>query len=324
MLDVIIALLPALAVSVYFFGLRSLIMVVISAASSVAFEAAYQLLLKKKVTVGDLSATVTGILIAYNLPVTAPYWVPVVGSLFAIVIAKQLYGGIGKNFMNPALAARAFLLFSFPTMMTTFVRPFSELQLGMNVDAVSAATGVDGITMATPLSYLKNGVLPPESEFSLFQMLIGQVPGTVGETPALVLLFGGLYLLVRRVINARIPLAFIGTVAVITYIFPPEGIDSMQWMLYSLLSGGLILGAVFMATDYSTSPVNPAGQWIFGAGCGILTVIIRYFGAYPEGASYAIILMNCLTWLIDKGTRPRRFGSKFSLFKKRESKGGSK
>ena len=299
MLDVIIALLPALAVSVYFNGWRSLTLTAISASACVLFEYAYQKLMKKPVSIGDLSAVITGILLAYCLPVSAPYWVPVVGSLFAIVVVKQLYGGLGKNFMNPALAGRAFL-FSFPVIMTSWAAP------GSSVSVLPGA--VDVITSATPLAYLGQGVLPPD--VSLLDMLLGQTGGSLGETPALVLILGGLYLLVRRVITPRIPLAFLGTVAALTWFFPRGGIDPMDWMLYNLLSGGLILGAIFMATDYTTSPVTRCGQWLFGIGCGLLTVFIRYFGSYPEGVSYAILIMNACVWLIDKFARPRRFGKK--------------
>ncbi len=297
MLDVIIALMPAMAVSIYFFGLRSLILTVISVASCVTFEYLYQKLMKKPVTVFDLSAAVTGILLAFNLPASSPYWLPVAGGFFGIVIAKQLYGGIGKNFMNPALLARVFLL-SWPTLMTTWTAPFASLPLWGKVDVVTAAT---------PLSYLKNGTAPQDT--TLFQMFIGQSGGCLGETSALVIMLGGVYLLARRVITPRIPLAYIGTVALVTYLTPAQGFTPLNWMLLNLLGGGLFLGAIFMATDYSTSPVTSRGQWIFGIGCGLLTVFIRYFGTYPEGVSYSILVMNACVWLIDKASHPRRYGT---------------
>jgi len=301
MLDVIIALLPVLAVSVYFFGWRALVLTVVSVASCVAAEFLYQKLMKKPVTIYDLSAVVTGILLAYNVSVSVPYWLVAVGGAFAIIIVKQLYGGIGKNFMNPALAARVFLLVSWPTLMTNWPAPFSKPVLWGAVDAVTAAT---------PMSYLKNDALPLPEDVSLFQLFIGQNGGCLGETSALLLLLGGLYLLVRRVISVRIPLAFIGTVALLSYLWPPVGVASLNWMLYQILSGGLILGAVFMATDYSTSPVTPRGQWIYGIGCGLITVLIRSFGTYPEGVSFSILIMNACVWLIDKAGRRRRFGVK--------------
>ena len=300
MLDVIIALLPTLAVSVYFYGWRSLILTVISVVTCVAAEFLYQKLMKKPVTIYDLSAVVTGILLAYNLSASVPYWLVVIGGAFAIIIVKQLYGGIGKNFMNPALAARVFLIASWPAYMTSWPAPFSGLSLANSVDAVTAAT---------PLTYLKNGVLPPVDDISLFQLFIGQTGGCLGETSALLLLLGGLYLLVRRVITIRIPLAFIGTVAFVTYLSAPADISAVNWMLYHILSGGVMLGALFMATDYSTSPVSARGQWIFGIGCGLITVFIRYFGTYPEGVSFSILIMNACVWLIDKAGRRRRFGA---------------
>lgn len=298
MLDVIIALMPALAVAVYIFGFRALTLTAVSVAACIFFEWGYRRLLKKSNTIGDWSAVVTGVLLAFCLPVSAPYWIAVVGAFFAIVIVKQLYGGIGKNFMNPALAARAFL-FSWPIIMNTWVAPLSRVSvIGGNVDAVSSAT---------PMASLTLGIIPTDT--SLTEMFLGQIGGSMGEISALVLILGGLYLIARKIISPRIPLAYLLTVAVITFVFP-RGNDNLQWMLYNLLGGGLMLGAIFMATDYSTSPVTPKGQIIFGVGCGLLTVFIRYFGAYAEGVSYAILIMNACVWLIDKLFRPRRFGVK--------------
>lgn len=300
MLDVIIALLPVLAISVYFFGWRALSLTAVSAGACVLFEFLYQKLMKRTVRVYDLSAIVTGILLAYNLPVSAPYWMVLIGAAFAIIVVKQLFGGIGKNFMNPALAARAFL-FSWPALMTNWPAPFSQSSLFGAVDAVTAAT---------PLSYLKAGTLPSEGGITMFQLFIGQTGGSLGETSALLLLLGGAYLVWRRVITPRIPLAFIGTVALVTFLTPAAGVSNFDWMLANVLSGGLMLGAIFMATDYATSPVTRGGQWLFGIGCGLLTVFIRYFGTYPEGVSYSILIMNACVWLLDKAGRPRRYGER--------------
>lgn len=295
MLDVIIALMPALIASCYFFGLRSLLLTAVSVGSAVFFEWGYRKVMKKDNTIGDYSACVTGILLAFCCPPTLPYWVVIVGNFFAIVIVKQLYGGIGKNFMNPALCARAFL-FSWPVLMTHWVNPHTSLSiLGSNVDAVSTAT---------PLASLHMSQLPG---IGFMDMLLGNIGGCLGETSSLLLLLGGAYLVIRRVISPRIPLSYLLTVMALTFIFP-RGNDALQWMLYNVLSGGLILGAVFMATDYCTSPVTPLGQVIFGVGCGLITVFIRYFGSYAEGVTYAILIMNACVWLLDKIGRPRRFG----------------
>ncbi len=295
MLDVIIALVPAMAVAVYQFGFRVLALIAVSVVSCVFFEWGYRKLMKKPDSIGDLSACVTGILIAMVIPSSAPLWMPVVGAAFSIVVVKQLYGGIGKNFLNPALASRAFLMASWPVIMTTWAVP------------KALAGSIDATTMATPLSYMKAGEALPDT-FSYANMLIGNVPGCVGEISAVALLIGGAYLLVRKVISWRIPVAFIGTVAVITFIFPMNGAAHFDWMLSNVLSGGLLLGAIFMATDYSSSPVTLNGQLLYGFGCGALTVLIRYFGGFPEGVSYAILIMNLCAWAIDKGTRGRQFG----------------
>ena len=296
MLDVLIALVPALIASCYFFGIRSLMVVAVSAAGCVFWEWLYRKAMKKHQTIGDLSAVVTGVLLAFTLPVTIPYWVVLIGDAFAIILVKQLFGGLGKNFMNPALAARAFML-SWPVLMTTWVAPHSAVSLfGSNADAVSAAT---------PMSALHSSVMP---DASIMDMFIGNIGGTLGETSALLLLAGGIYLIMRKVISPRIPVAYILTVAVITFIFP-RGNDNLQWMLANLFGGGLMLGAIFMATDYVTSPVTALGQIIYGIGCGLITVFIRYFGSYAEGVSYAILIMNTCAWMLDKVGRPRRFGT---------------
>ena len=295
MLDVIIALVPALGVGAYMFGMNVAILLVVNVAACVVFEWAYRKLMKKNASVGDLSAVVTGVLITCVMPSAATWWVGLIGSFFAIIVVKQLYGGIGKNFLNPALAARAFMSAAYAAYMTTWAVPSTLRSV------------VDATTMATPLSYLNNGEALPEY-FNYLNMFLGGIPGSIGEVSALALLIGGAYLLIRKVITWRIPVTFIGTVAVLTLVFGHEGYGNVEWMLYNVLSGGLILGAFFMATDYSTSPVNLKGQLLYGVGCGAVTVLIRYFGSYPEGVSYAILVMNCCTWAIDKGFRPRQFG----------------
>ena len=316
MLDVLIALLPALCAAVYFFGPRALIATVISVVACEFFEWGYRKLLHKPQSNGDLSAAVTGVLLAFVCPVTLPYWTLVIGDLFAIVVVKQLFGGLGKNFLNPALAGRAFLMLSYPVAMTTWVKPGSENWAGL----VSAA---DAVTGATPLSvdYMHSGNLQGliDSGVDLADMFIGNVGGCIGEVSAVLLLIGGLYLIFRGVIKPHIPVAFIGTVAVLTFLFPQGGSDRLTWMLYELLGGGLFLGAFFMATDYVTSPTSSLGEVIFGIGCGLLTVFIRYFGGYPEGVSYAILIMNVCAWLIDQVCRPSRFGMTKELKEKQKA-----
>ena len=296
MRDVLIALMPALAGSVYFFGFRALMVVLIAVASCVFFEWAYRKALKLDSTVWDLSAVVTGVLLAFVCPVTLPYWCVMVGAFFAIVIVKQLFGGIGQNFVNPALAARAFLM-SWPLQMTKWVVPGFENAPGIHSTA-------DAVTGATPLATMHQGELPRQS---LCELFFGKVGGCLGETSAVLLLIGLIYLLVRRVISLRIPLSFVGTVAALTFLFP-LGNPRLEWMGAQVLSGGLLLGAIFMATDYVTSPVTKLGQVVFGIGCGVLTVAIRYFGGYSEGVSYAILVMNCCVVMLDRIGRPRKFG----------------
>ena len=296
MLDVIIALMPALIAAVIFFGIKPLIVTAVSVVSCVVFEFGYRKLLKKNPSYMDLSAVVTGILLAYCLPYTFPWWAVIIGAFFSIVLVKQLFGGIGKNIWNPALAGRAFLLVSYAVLMTTW------------------SDGPDAATFATPLASLHAGALAPDS---LWNMFIGNIGGSFGEVSALALLIGGAWLVYRKVISLRIPVAYVGTVAVLTLIFS-RGNNHFMWMLQNVLSGGLLLGAIFMATDYCTSPVTPNGQLIFGVGCGLLTVLIRYFGSYPEGVSFAILIMNCCTWLIDQHTAPRRFGVVGKRSKKKE------
>ena len=294
MVDVIIALMPALAIAIYVFGPRALTLTAVSAAGCLFFEWLYQRLMKKPVTVGDCSALVTGILLAYCLPVSSPMWMVLIGDAFAIIVVKQLYGGIGKNFMNPALSARAFLM-SFPVIMTTWPAIRTKLPLFATPDVVSSAT---------PLASLKEGLMP---NASLTDLALGMVGGSMGEISALALLAGGLYLISRKVITFHTPVAYLGTVALLCFLFP-HGNGRVEFMLAELCSGGLMLGAIFMATDYSTSPVTKKGQVIFGIGCGLLTVFIRFFGNMPEGVSYSILVMNATVFLIEKVTRPRKYG----------------
>ena len=296
MLDVIIALLPALCVGVWQFGAYPLLVIAVSMASAAFFEWGYRKLLKKHSTIGDLSACVTGMLLALVLPPTAPWWLPIIGTFFAIVVVKQLYGGIGKNFLNPALAGRAFLLASYAAIMS-----------GAYLVPRALRGTIDATTMATPLSFLYDTGAMPEY-FSFADLLIGKVPGCIGEISALALIIGGVYLVLRKVISWRIPVSFIGSVALLTLIFGREGYANVDWMLYNILSGGLMLGAIFMATDYATSPVTLNGQLLYGVGCGALTVLIRYFGGFPEGVSYAILIMNLCAWAIDKAFHRHQFG----------------
>lgn len=301
MLDVIIALIPAFIWGIYVFGIRALAVMAVSIAACVGFEAAAQFLLHRPVTIGDLSAAVTGLLLAMNLPVSVPLWMPVVGAFFAIVVVKQLFGGIGCNFVNPALSARVFLL-SWASEMTAFSAD------GEKVTSLAPVLAEgDIVASATPLASLKAGELPAET---IFDMLLGNHAGCIGEVSSLLLLAGGIFLLVRRVITWHTPVAYLGTVAILTFLFPQHGGVAVEFVFYELLAGGLMLGAFFMATDYATTPVTPAGRLIFGVGCGLITVLIRYFGSYPEGVSFSILVMNLLVWYIDKVTMPRRFGGK--------------
>ena len=297
MQDVLLALFPALAASMIFFGLRALTVTAVSAAACVFFEYLYRKLMKLDDTTWDMSAIVTGVLLAFVCPVTIPYWTIILGDLFAIVLVKQLFGGIGKNFVNPALAGRAFM-FSWPVLMSTWVKVGFE-------NAASIFGTADAVTAATPLANMHQGLMCEESLLDLF---LGNVGGCIGETSALALLLGFAYLLIKKVINPRIPVAYIATVAVLAFLFP-QGNDRIAWMGAQVLGGGLMLGAIFMATDYVTSPVTKLGQVIFGIGCGVLTIAIRYFGGYNEGVSYAILIMNLCVVLLDKIGRPVKFGA---------------
>lgn len=282
MLDVIIALIPAMIGSVYFYGMDAIRLILLSVVSAVVFEILIQKLFKKEIRVGDLSAVVTGILLAFNLPAGAPWFVAVFGAGFAIIIVKELFGGIGSNFMNPALAARAALVASWPGIMSSYINP-------------------DGMSSATPLAILKSGSgsLP-----SIQRMLIGDIGGSIGETSAILLLIGAAYLIIRQIIDWKIPVIYIVTTSVVLVLFGVNASD----IIYHILGGGLILGAFFMATDYSSTPVTPKGRIIFAVGCGILTALIRVKSGMPEGVSYSILIMNVATPVIEKWTKPRVFG----------------
>ncbi|MDR1599437.1 MAG: RnfABCDGE type electron transport complex subunit D [Oscillospiraceae bacterium] len=317
MRDVCVALLPALACGVYFFGWQALRVVIACAVSAVASEYIYQKLAKKTARVNDLSALVTGLLLACNLPPTAPWWLCAVGGAVAIVLIKQIYGGIGQNFFNPALGARAILMISWATQMTTAM----AAQPGV-------MTGVDTVAIATPLAMKYADASP--APFTITQLFLGNIPGMLGETSKLALLAGFAYLLARRVITWHIPVTFIGTVFIlftiktgVIYALDASGAaESAQQALYQTLSGGLFLGAIFMATDYVTSPIHPWGKAVMGFGCGLILFVIRAFNpAYPEGCSFAILLMNLLTPLINRVFRPRMFGEQPA--KPKEVKGGA-
>ena len=288
MLDVVIALVPSFLVGIAVLGIRALLVTALSMATAVAAEWLWSLLLKKRNTLPDCSALVTGMLFALTLPASTPYWVVAFGSAFAIIVVKLMCGGLGQNIFNPALMARAVVMLLWPATITRY-----------------AAIGVDGVTASTPMHHM---VMPALPEESVMDMFLGLCPGSIGELSTAALIAGGVYLVARKVISARIPVAYLGTVAVLTLVFHKTD-DAIAWMLYSLFGGGVMLGAIFMATDYATSPVTARGQIIYGIGCGILTVIFRYYGIFPEGVTYAILLMNACVWTIDRYTAPRRFGT---------------
>ena len=290
MLDVVLALIPALLAGTIIFGMRALIVAMVCIAAAVVAEWVCGMILYHRNTVKDVSSVVTGFLLALTLPATVPYWLAAVGSVFAIVVVKGFGGGLGKNVFNPALGARAFMMLFWPVHLVRYIAPGT----------------VDGVASATPLHHM---VMPALPEESIGQMFMGNIGGCIGEVCTLALLIGGIYLMVKGVISARIPVSYLGTVAVLTLVFS-KGDNAFLWMLYSLLGGGVVLGALFMATDYATSPVTPKGQIIYGIGCGVLTVIFRYFGLFPEGVTYAILLMNACAWAIDRYSAPRRFGTK--------------
>ena len=299
MRDVLIALIPALLCSVWVFGFRALSVTLVSAAAAYIFEKLWCKVMKQNDKTYDLSCLITGVLLAFVCPPTIPYWMIIVGDFFAIVLVKMLFGGIGKNIVNPALAGRAFM-FSWPVAMSTWVKPGFE-------NAAGVLNTADAVTAATPLAAMHQGTIDA-SVGSVLDMFLGTIGGCIGETSAIALLIGFAYLLFRKVITARIPLAYMATVAVLAFLFP-LGNDRFMWMAAHLFSGGLMLGAIFMATDYTTSPLTKLGQVIYGIGCGVLTIMIRYFGGYNEGVSYAILIMNCCVVLLDRIGRPVKFGA---------------
>ena len=292
MLMVLIALAPSFAMSIYVFGPRVIALTLVCLVSCMFFEWAYNKLMKKPQTVGDLSAAVTGVLIAFNVPSGLPYWIAIVGCFVAIIIVKQLYGGIGKNLVNPAITARIVLFIAFATEMTTWPVPF---------------TGADAQTGATPLGILAEGGGELPSNMDMF---MGYIGGSMGEVSALMLLIGGLFLIWRKIISPIIPACFIGTVFVFALIYfaAPGGGNALQMAVFHVLAGGVMLGAFFMATDYVTTPILPMGKVIFGIGCGVITMLIRLYGQYPEGVSFSILLMNIVTPLIDNFCQKRMYG----------------
>ena len=298
MLDVVIALLPALAAGMLFQGPRAGLVAAVCVLSALAGEWLLRLVLRRHNTLPDGSALVTGLLLALTLPASVPYYVAAAGGLFAVVVVKGLCGGLGQNTFNPALGARAFLMLLFPACLTRFPALGSALFLG-------ELNPADVVTGATPLHHMQMPALP---DVSLLDLFLGRAGGCIGEVSSLALLLGGGWLVFRRVITLRIPAAYLGTVAVLTLVFS-KGDSPILWMAYSLLSGGVLLGALFMATDYATSPVGPLAQIVYGIGCGALTVVFRYTGLFPEGVTYAILLMNAAAWLLDQYLVPRRFGA---------------
>lgn len=309
MQDVAIALIPAGLFGIYNFGINALMVMVVTILACVLTEYLYCKMMKKPSTAGDYSAVVTGILIAFNVPANFPLWMAALGGIFAILIVKMLFGGLGQNFMNPALAARAFLLISFPVRMTSFaIEKISQTGV---VDYIQhGALAIDGVSGATPLAALKAG-----ETVDLFKMFIGNTGGTIGETSALAILLGAAYLLFKKVISLRIPLTYIISVAVFVLLFGGKGFD-MTFLLGHILGGGLLLGAFFMATDYVTSPITPIGQIAFGISLGLLTGLFRLLGGSAEGVSYAIIFCNLLVPLIEKATSQRSFGKERAVREK--------
>lgn len=298
---VVLSLLPAGIASIFIFGISALGIIILGIISALVTEGILQLLTKRKISVLDGSAFLTGLLLAYNLPPKVPFWLPIVGSFFAIAIGKQVFGGLGQNIFNPALVGRVFLMASWPRYMTTFIKPLTPLlhaRAGLNYDA---------LTSATPLALVKEGKIM--ENISYLNLFFGKRSGCIGEVCILALLLGATFLLLRGYISWHIPLTYVATMGIFTYTFGPQGLFSGDW-LFHILSGGLVLGACFMATDYVTSPLTRKGQIIFGLGCGVITAIIRLWGGYPEGVSYAILMMNAATPIIDRYTKNRIYGTK--------------
>jgi len=298
---VLYSLVPACAVAVYFFGLSALLVLLLATLGCLGTEAVCQRLMGQPVTIADGSAAITGVLLALNLPPTSPWWLTLLGAVIAIVIGKQVYGGLGSNPFNPALVARVVLLISFPVQMTTWSAP------------APLGSGLDLVTTATPLGAWKNAVMltgqaPVELQGGTTQYFLGNMAGCIGEVSALALLLGAAYLFYRRILTWHIPAAFVGSVVVLSGLFWLVNPAKYPSPIFHLVTGGLVLGAFYMATDMVTTPVSPRGMLLFGVGCGLLTVLIRLFGGYPEGVSFAILLMNAATPLIDRYLRPRTFG----------------
>lgn len=321
MLNVVISLLPCAAAGIYYFGLRAAIVLAVSVVSAVLAELVWQKLAHQTVRINDFSAVVTGLLLGLCITPSAPWWMVMIGAFFAIIVVKQLFGGLGTNFLNPALGGRAFLMLCYPVPMTTWAAPGKDNWVSI-ISSAKTLSGVDVVTGATPLAndFMKKGLLP--DGVSLSDMFIGNIGGCVGEISAIALLIGGIYMLAKGVIRIRIPAAYIITVAVLTLVFSraPEDVNRVTWMLYEIFGGGLFLGAFFMATDYVTSPNTPKGEVIFGIGAGLLVVFIRRFGGYPEGVCYSILIMNICVWLIDKATLPHRFGVSAEMRKAEKEK----
>ncbi|MDZ7338240.1 MAG: RnfABCDGE type electron transport complex subunit D [candidate division KSB1 bacterium] len=329
MYGVVLALLPAAVGAVYFFGLKALWIILIASAAAIGSEAAVQAALHKRITVADGSALVTGILVAFNVPASVPLWMPALGAIFGILVGKHAFGGLGYNPMNPALLGRAFLLASWPTHMTVFTAAPRGGSLSGIEPATISALGLDAVTQATPLKLLKgarevlaNSAVADPAKYADYAKAVnalydsygnlfwGKVGGCIGETSAFLLLVGALFLLYKRYIGWKIPFAYLGTVALLSWIFAgTDGLFSGK-PLFHLLSGGVMLGAFYMATDMVTSPVTFRGRLLFGAGCGVITMIIRLIGGYPEGVCYSILLMNLTVPLLDRSTRPRILGEK--------------
>ena len=297
MLDVITALIPALAGGIYFFGVRALIVCAVTVIACVLSEFLWDKATGKENTVGDLSAVVTGMLLSFTLPASIPYYMAAVGGVFAIIVVKMFFGGIGQNFVNPALAARGFLLASWPVAMTTYVSPLMRLNV--------FSSNADAVTTATPLAVIKG--IEDAAASSYKDLFLGNIPGCIGEVSALLLLIGGVYLIIRKVIRPIIPLTYILTVGLFGFLF--DGGFAQGDFLYHILTGGVFLAGFFMATDYVTSPTTAKGEFIYALGAGVITGVIRLFGGYPEGVTYAILIMNIVTPIIDKYVRPRVFGT---------------
>ncbi len=309
MADVVTALIPAMIFGVFNFGLNALLILLTSVVTCLLTEYYYQKWMGRPVMTRDLSAVVTGILLAFCLPSTAPLWLPVIGGVFAVVIVKQLYGGLGQNIMNPALAARCFLAIAFPARMIDFAIGVTEKGDVGNL-VMNGAIAIDGVTGATPLAACKAG-----ESVDLYRMFLGTTGGTIGETSVLALLLGAGYLLARKVITLRIPLAYIGTFALFILLFGGKGMDGV-FLVTHLFGGGLVLGAFYMATDYVTSPITPKGQILYGVALGLLTGVFRVLGSSAEGVSFAIIFCNLLVPLIEKVTMPKPFGKEKSIREK--------